>query len=439
MPSGWTVSASADSHEPLAARLSAIRALAGVLGGQSLEPALDLDGLNPRDAALARNLAYEGARWFHRFEATLRPLLHKPLRKKDTRLKALFIIALVQLERLRVPDHAAVTTAVDAARALGYGSRAGFINAVLRRFLRERESLQPSAENPVAFYSHPAWLIDSLASDWPEDWPAIVEANNQPPPMALRVNRRRQTRRAYLARLAEAGIQATAVAELADGVLLTQPVASAQLPGLPAGEVSIQDLGAQLAADFLDVQPGQRVLDACAAPGNKTAHILERQPDLAGMVAVDVDADRLGALVTNLDRLGLEADVKSGDAGAPDEWWDGRPFDRILIDAPCSATGVIRRHPDIKLLRKSDDIPQFRRRQRALLEGVWPLLAPGGRLVYCTCSVLSAENRGQIQAFLASAPAARPLGEAPCGDRQIRPGEANMDGFYYACLEKVGE
>jgi 16S rRNA (cytosine967-C5)-methyltransferase len=433
------VNGSANSGEPLAARLVAIRALAGVMAGQSLEPALEVAGLGSRDTALARNLAYEGARWFHRLEAILQPMLRKPLGKKDARLKALLIIALVQLERLRIPDHAAVTTAVDAARALGYGGRTGFINAVLRRFLREREALQPSADDPGAFYSHPGWMIEAFASDWPDHWQAIVDGNNQSPPMALRVNRQRRTRDAYLEALAKAGIEAAPVAQLADAVLLTKPVPSARLPGISAGLVSIQDLGAQLAADYLGLQPGQRVLDACAAPGNKAAHILEREPEIAGLVAVDVDAQRLATLTANLGRLGLVADVRLGDASQPDQWWDGQPFERILVDAPCSATGVIRRHPDIKLLRKSDDIAQFQRRQKALLDAVWPLLAPGGRLVYCTCSVLTAENRSQIKAFLASNTDAQLTGLAPSGDRQIRPGEANMDGFYYACLEKVGE
>lgn len=433
------MSSSVDSGEPLAARLVAIRALARVMGGESLEPALELDGLASRDAALARNLAYEGARWFHRLEALLQPLLHKPLGKKDARLKALLIVALVQLERLRVPDHAAVTTAVDAARALGYASRAGFVNAVLRRFLRERESLQPSRQDRAAFYSHPAWMIKTFARDWPDDWEAIVTANNQAPPMALRVNRQRQTRVAYLESLAKASIEAAAVAELPDAVLLARPVPSAQLPGIVAGEVSIQDLGAQLAVDYLGLQSGQRVLDACAAPGNKAAHILEREPELAGLVALDVDAERVSALTANLGRLGLVAEVRLGDASRPEQWWDGQAFERILVDAPCSATGVIRRHPDIKLLRKSDDIRGFQRRQQALLAALWPLLASGGRLVYCTCSVLIAENSRQTQAFLAAQPDARLAGMPPPGDRQIRPGEANMDGFYYACLEKVGE
>lgn len=427
------------SADPLAARLVAIRALAGVLAGRSLETVLDLDGLGSRDAALARNLAYEGARWFHRLEAILQPMLRKPLGRKDAPLKALLIIALVQLERLRIPDHAAVTTAVDAARALGYGRRAGFINAVLRRFLREREALQPTVDDRAAFYSHPGWMIKTLASDWPDHWQAIVDANNQSPPMALRVNSQRQTRVGYLQSLAEAGIEAGAVAQLADAVLLTKPVPSAQLPGISTGLVSIQDLGAQAAVDYLGLQPGQRVLDACAAPGNKTAHILEREPGLAGLVAIDVDAQRLATLTANLERLGLDAEARLGDAGEPEQWWDGLPFDRILVDAPCSATGVIRRHPDIKLLRKSDDIPQFQRQQKRLLAGVWPLLAPRGRLVYCTCSVLTAENRSQIQDFLASHSDAQLIGMPPPGDRQIRPGEANMDGFYYACLEKVGE
>jgi 16S rRNA (cytosine967-C5)-methyltransferase len=220
-------------------------------------------------------------------------------------------------------------------------------------------------------------------------------------------------------------------------VMLAEPVPRAQLPGIAEGEVSIQDLAAQLAVDYMDPQPGHRVLDACAAPGNKTAHLLERQPELAGLVAVELDGSRADELRANLERLGLATEIRQGDASQPADWWDGRPFDRILVDAPCSATGVIRRHPDIKLLRKSDDIGGFGRRQQALLTALWPLLAPNGRLVYSTCSILSAENSRQTQAFLASHKTAKRADDA-AGDRQIRPGEANMDGFYYACLEQVG-
>jgi 16S rRNA (cytosine967-C5)-methyltransferase len=379
----------------------------------------------------------ESLRWHHRFEWQLSQLLDRPLKPRDAELAALLRIGLTQLQILRIPDHAAVAATVAASATLGLTHARGLVNAVLRRYLREQDRLaELAADVPVARFSHPEWLIARLRHDWPEDCETILEANNAPPPLWLRVNRGRLDRAAYLDRLEAAGIPAAVHAECPDAVRILEPRPVHELPGFDAGIVSVQDASAQQAADLLDLSPGQRVLDACAAPGGKTAHMLERVPDLAEVVALDRDSARLAQLRDNLDRLGLNATLVAGSAETPDAWFDGRPFDRVLIDAPCSATGVIRRHPDIKLLRREQDLGELTRVQAQMLMAIWPLLKPGGRLVYATCSVLAAENRAVVDAF------ARRTGDAqlaPFGsDRhyQLRPGEADSDGFYYACLGK---
>jgi 16S rRNA (cytosine967-C5)-methyltransferase len=335
-----------------------------------------------------------------------------------------------------------VAETVNAVNALERPWAKGLVNAVLRRAQRERDQ-SAAVLSEAAQWSHPGWLLQRLQSAWPEEWQAICAANNQAAPMTLRINRRRAARDAYQEMLAARDSVAEFTAYSPDGLRLERPLPVTALPGFSDGWVSVQDEAAQLAALLLAPQPGERVLDACAAPGGKTAHLLEVQPELDGLLALDQSAERLVRCSDTLRRLGLRADCQVGDAAQPEHWWDGRPFDRILIDAPCSATGVIRRHPDIKLLRRPDDIDRLRAQQQDILEALWPLLRPGGRLLYATCSVLPEENTQQVRDFLQRHPDAReraiaaPWGRPQQAGRQILPGEAGMDGFYFACVEKA--
>jgi 16S rRNA (cytosine967-C5)-methyltransferase len=297
--------------------------------------------------------------------------------------------------------------------------------------------------DPVVRTAHPRWLQKSLKAFWPQQWEAICEANNAHPPMILRVNRRHHDRNAYLALLAEAGVGASACRYSQDGIVLAEACDVRTLPGFAEGWVSVQDEAAQLAADLLDLAPGQRVLDACCAPGGKTCHVLEVQSDLDQVVAIDLEAKRLARVRENLDRLGLDAELIACDARQTATWWDGKPFQRILLDAPCSATGVIRRHPDIKLTRQAEDIPALASLQAELLDALWPTLAVGGVLLYATCSSLPTENTEVIEAFLARTPGARELDMAieaglrqPHG-RQLLAQAGGHDGFYYAKLIKI--
>ena len=382
-------------------------------------------GISPRDQPLLAALVFGALRWHPRLEWQATQLLTRPLARDQGALAALLRVGLLQLQELRIPEHAAVSATVDATALLGLRSARGLVNAVLRRFQRERERLARSAQqlDDVRF-AHPPWLVDAIRADHPHDWQAILEANNAAPPMWLRVNLLRTTRAAYLDRLAEAGLAATAAPELDTAVRLAEPMGVENLPGFAAGEVSVQDLSAQHAARLLELGAGQRVLDACAAPGGKTGHMLEALAGSGELWAVDRDAARLG----------LEAKLVAGDATEPEEWWDGTPFDRILIDAPCSATGVIRRHPDIKLLRRPVDVDRAVALQARLLRALWPLLRAGGRLVYATCSVLKRENDEQIAAFRAAEPTIE--ADATVASLQLLPEEARGDGFYYAWLRK---
>jgi 16S rRNA (cytosine967-C5)-methyltransferase len=392
--------------------------------------------LVPRDRPLLAALVLGALRWHHRLEWQAGRLLTRPLQPRQAEIAALLRVGLLQLQELRVPAHAAVSATVDAAALLGQRSAAGLVNAVLRRFQREREQLARDLERfPEAHFSHPLWLIDALRADWPDDWSRILTANNAGAPMWLRVNLRRTTSAAYLEALAGIGVAAAPAEGVPSAVRLAAPLPVDELPGFAAGEVSVQDLSAQRAAVLLDLKPGQRVLDACAAPGGKTGHILEACAELEEVWAVDRDAARLGKVADNLERLEYSARLVVGDAAAPGDWWDGRPFDRILLDAPCSAVGVIRRHPDIKVLRRPEDVDRVVRLQAGLLRALWPLLAPGGRLVYATCTVLKRENDEQIGSFRREEPMIEAAQETP-DYRQILPGEADGDGFYYAWLRK---
>jgi len=392
-----------------------------------------------KDRAFIQALCFGVCRQYHRLDFILSQLLDKPL--KDADVKSLALVGLYQLNFMRVKPHAAVSETVLAARKKPWAK--SLLNAVLRTYLREQEGLEHKADkSPVAALSHPDWLLRQIEQDWPEQAPAILQQNNQQPPMALRVNLAKISRESYLQLLAEQEITAETVSFCPSSIKLEKPVPVDLLPGFADGFVSVQDTAAQLAAGLLDLQPGQRVLDVCAAPGGKAAHILESQTQLEELVAVDIDESRMQRVSENLQRLTLQAKLVVGDAANPQSWWDGKPFDRILLDAPCSALGVIRRHPDIKLLRRAEDIGQLQALQKAILQAVWPLLAPGGIMVYATCSILKQENEDQVRAFLVEYPDAVELpidadwGTAGTCGRQILTGESAMDGFYYACLIK---
>jgi 16S rRNA (cytosine967-C5)-methyltransferase len=428
-------------------RALAAQALAGILdGGRSTSevlPPAQVACADERAAALVQELVYGTLRWYFRLEAVLAQLLRKPLRKGDMELHCLLLLGLYQLDRMALPERVAVHETVQAVRALRREWASGLVNAVLRAFQRRRAELERIVlADEQARYAHPRWLIRQVEADWPERLADIFAAGNERPPFCLRVNRRRLTRSEYLELLQVRGIRALPIPETEQGVQLEAPMPVTRVPGFSAGDVSVQDGAAQLAAVLLDVHPGMRVLDACAAPGGKTAHLLERHPDIE-VTALDIDADRLARVQDNLQRLGLRARLLAADAGRVAAWWDGRPFDRILLDAPCSGTGVIRRHPDIKVLRRAADIEGLVARQSELLNTLWPLLVPGGILLYCTCSILKAENSAGVAGFLEVHGDARerPLAPArpgfPAFGRQILPGENGMDGFFYACLLKT--
>ncbi|MDH3406783.1 MAG: 16S rRNA (cytosine(967)-C(5))-methyltransferase RsmB [Gammaproteobacteria bacterium] len=396
-----------------------------------------------RNAALIQEMSYGTLRWFDQLAAIAALFLDKPLKQKDQDVYTLLLIGLYQLMHMRVARHAAVKETVEAAEALKKPWAKKLLNACLRASLREEARARATiAANPAAAFSHPGWLLGEIRHQWSENWTSILAANNARPPLVLRVNRQRQSRQMYLACLAQAGIVATAHPFSDTAVVLDSPTAVNELPGFTEGEVSVQDAAAQFAAPLLDAQPGERVLDACAAPGGKTGHLLEHTAGLGELVALDREPARVELIKENLVRLGLAANVITGDAANPTNWWDGRPFDRILTDIPCSATGVIRRHPDIKRRRQPEDMPRLVATQERILEGLWPLLKPGGKLLYVTCSILPVENENQITAFLMRHPEAteEPLsldaGRARPVGWQILPGEAGMDGFYYAKLCK---
>ncbi len=395
-------------------------------------------------SALIQEMAYGTVRWYHQLNAVAAQLLERPIKDKDQDLKLLLLLGLYQLRAMRVAPHAVVDETVDATDTLGKPWARGLINACLRNYLRNPARADGIlARNPEAGFSHPAWLIDIIKKDHPDSWERILQANNERPPMTLRVNLRKQTRAAYLERLRSANIEARALDCADSAVMLEVPVSVTALPGFAEGEVSVQDASAQLAALLLDAPPGARVLDACAAPGGKTAHLLERTPDLE-LIALDVEATRVAMIQQNLKRLGLSTTVLAADATDLATWWDERGFERILVDVPCSATGVIRRHPDIKLRRLPEDLDKLTATQARILDSLWPLLRPGGKLLYVTCSVLAVENEHQIAAFLARHPDAREVAlELPVAEKrrhgvQILPGadSGTMDGFFYACLSK---
>ncbi|HEY1131322.1 MAG TPA: 16S rRNA (cytosine(967)-C(5))-methyltransferase RsmB [Roseateles sp.] len=416
-------------------------AVQGVREGRSLTDLLARVPADLRPGTQA--LAFTALRRLGGAEAVRQQLAPKA---PPPRVDALLLVALALLWPDPEPayaDHTLVDQAVNAAKTRAPAS-AAFVNAVLRRFLRERDTLVAAAgHSPVGAFNHPAWWIEKLRQDWPTQWQAILAASNRPPPMTLRVHAQRTTAAEYVARLAGQGISARALgAPTPQAIMLDKPVPVSVLPGFAEGLVSVQDAAAQLAAPLLvgaGLKPGARVLDACAAPGGKTAHLLELQPDLQ-LTALDADAQRLTRVQDNLNRLGQQATLKAADARQTAAWWDGQPFDAILLDAPCSASGIVRRHPDVRWLRRPDDITALARIQAELLDALWPLLAPGGRLVYATCSVFRAEGQAQLDAFLQRRPGAKShvvpgfTGHLlPLVDNAVQTSPP-LDGFFYALL-----
>ncbi len=428
-------------------RLLAVLALQQVLQhGRSLSdslPPLLAQAHDSRDKALIQALSYGCLRHLPLLQAVLQLLLQQSLKPKDQDLQCLLYLGIYQQLEMRIPDHAAISASVEVCRDLQKNWATRLVNGVLRNFQRNSADLLAQAHTQdSARYAHPNWWLQALQRDWAQHWQAIAEANNQPAPLSLRVNVRHHSREAYANHLIQQGIVSQPQPHTRAGLRLEQAIDVQQLPGFEQGWVSVQDGAAQLAAELLQPQAGQRVLDACAAPGGKTAHLLEMQPDI-DLWAVDESAPRLQQLVENLQRLDLNATVCCENAANTAKWWDGKAFERILLDAPCSASGVIRRHPDIKYLRRAADLNALTQRQSQLLEAVWSLLAPQGYLLYATCSVFAQENHQQVAAFLQkhsdaqAIPLAVSWGQAMPVGRQILPGEEEMDGFYYALLRKT--
>lgn len=445
---GVTAPSSAPAALPLARLLNhTADAVQAVRAGQSLTEALARCPAEARPGTQA--LAFHVLRWLGSAQAVRARLVPKaPAPALDALLLTALALAWPTGAAPPYAEHTLVDQAVEAARARSKAG-AGFVNAVLRRWLRERDTLVAAVQDdPVARHNHPRWWIERLQRDWPADWQALLAADQQHPPMTLRVNARRGSAAAYVERLHEAGLEAQALDDQA--VVLAQPCPVTRLPGFADGDVSVQDAAAQRAARLLvdgaRLAPGARVLDACAAPGGKTAHLLERA-DL-DVLALDSDPARLARVDETLARLGLQARTLAADAGEPAAWWDGRPFDAILLDAPCSASGIVRRHPDVRWLRRAGDIAALARTQARLLDALWPLLKPGGRLLYCTCSVFRAEGQDQIDAFLQRQPGASVPADPPSPghllplpdngiDRPAPVGESVPDGFFYTLIEKT--
>ena len=400
--------------------------------------------VDPRERALAQALCFGVIRHYYSLDFILNTLLDKQLKKKDCDVKALIMIGLYQLDHMRTPAHAAVSASVESCEELKKPWAKNLVNAVLRRYQREHDKFTELIKaNETAKNEHPAWLLDSLKDEYPEHWQSIVRGNNLAPPMSLRVNSRKTDRDSYLKKLQAAGIAVHKSNFIQTSVVLTHPMGVEALPDFAEGHVSVQDLAAQLAIPLLGPQAGERILDACSAPGGKLAHLLEAIPTLQEVVAIEKEPHRFKKLEGTLKRLGLSATLIQNDARAVDDWWDKQLFDRILIDAPCSASGVIRRHPDIKYLRTAEDVRNITVLQAEILDALWPLLSKGGKLLYITCSVFKAENDEQIAAFTNkhndaySIPIQANWGMATEYGRQILPGDNAMDGFYYAQLQKT--
>jgi len=439
-----------ETAKMMPARLAAVRVLQQVIDeGQSLSAQLAqiLPRVDANDRGLVQEICYGVLRWLPQLDAILEKLLKKPVKRKDIDVELLLLVGIYQLQHLNLPDYAAISETVDVTHKLRKQWAKGLVNGVLRNFQREGEKIVTGiiayGESDESKYLHPQWFIGKLKKSWPEHWQQILEANNRRPPLTLRVNRLEGERAAFCSRLDEAGIEYQISPFSRSALTLSKPISVEKIPGFMEGSASVQDGAAQLAAELLAPEAGERILDACAAPGGKTAHLLEIAPECE-LTALDQDPLRLERVEENMERLGLTAQVIVGDASKPDEWWDGEAYDRILLDAPCSATGVIRRHPDIKVLRHPDDIDTLVVLQKRILDALWALLKPGGQLLYATCSVLPQENSKQIDDFIERTPDIEVIPiEAEWGHqsgvgRQIFPGEGEMDGFFYAMLRKIG-
>ena len=403
---------------------------------QSLHQSLQDPTLSP----FTKTLCFGFARHYYRLVAIADHMIDK--RPKELSIWIGLLLGILQITVLKLPDYAVVQETVALLPTKQAWAK-GFVNAILRRFCREQDSiLQKLASNPAYTTMHPPWFVKKIAHEWSGNWQSIIEANNTHPPMSLRVNLSHLSREAYCLRLDEQQIAYQLIPYTSAGLIVEQACAVYDLPGFADGDISVQDGAAQLAAALLELQAGLRVLDACCAPGGKLGHILEIEPNLAVCVGLDVDAQRLQRVQANCARLGLQPTLHTGDALSPSSWWDGQKFDRILVDAPCSATGIIRRHPDIKLLRHLEDIHNIAKVQNQMLETLWPLLAPGGVLLYATCSIMPDENARIIQSFLARHAEAnldttpQPWGHSTGNGWQILPGEHDMDGFFYAKIRK---
>jgi 16S rRNA (cytosine967-C5)-methyltransferase len=421
------------SAELAPALAAAARSVASVAAGRSLSEALQRRAEHADDSlrGAQADLCYGTLRAYGRVQAIVAALSRKGA--PEPLLQALLWCALTALEAGRYAPYTVVDQAVRAAALLELWPARGYVNGLLRNYLRERDALERRiAQDPEAHFQHPRWWIDAVQRSCPQHWRAVLAAGNTHPPMCLRVNRRRRSAQAYAERLATAGIAARRLGESA--LLLARPLPVDRLPGFAEGEVSVQDAGAQRAAALLDLAPGQRVLDACAAPGGKSAHILE-SADVA-LTALDVDAARVARIDAGLARLHLAATVRVADCTVPEAWWDGLPFDRILADVPCSGSGIARRHPDSKWLRRAEDLPAFARRQAAILDALWCALGPGGKLLYVTCSMFAEENGAVVEGFCARTPGARRLVLPGDASAQLLPGPEH-DGFYFALLEKT--
>jgi 16S rRNA (cytosine967-C5)-methyltransferase len=425
-------------------RLLAAQALTSVLCHQgSLASSLPkaLEAAEHGDRALIQQLCYGTCRHFPQLELIAEQLLHKPMKPQDQDIYALILMGLYQIKAMRTPDHAAVDATVQAAKASGKRWADKLINGVLRSYIRGGADLEEVLNEHDAYrYNHPQWIISKLSNHWPDHWQDILAANDPQGALTLRVNTRKITREDYLQALSEAGHPANACQYSRVGVQLEKASDVIQLPGFEEGWFSVQDEAPQLCADLLELKAGHRVLDACAAPGGKTCHLLEAED--VSVVAVELEERRIGRMTDNLFRMDLQAQILCADASEPDQWWDGEAFDRILLDAPCSATGVIRRNPDIKVLRTNEDILELSQFQLKLLTSLWPLLKPGGYLLYATCSVLRQENDRLVSRFLKQQPQAQHCAiDADWGlpldiGRQLLPNPASHDGFYYAKLHK---
>ena len=433
--------------KPLSARQATIQAIKKVvdkhLSLSSVLPELSKT-TKQNEQALLQEMSYGCLRWYLQLDAIVNQLVKKPFKERDRDIHFILIVGLYQFIHMRVPAHAAVDETVKLTNSIGKKWAAGIVNAVLRNFQREQEAIMADInENPVAAYAHPKWLIDLIKKSWPDDWEKILQVNLERPPMTLRINLLKTDRDNYGKKLSEKNMSFTLSEFNNTALTLDNPVNVDQLPGFFDGLISIQDQAAQFAAGLVNAQTGQRILDACAAPGGKTGHLYETCPNAGLLVAIDSEEKRISFIRENMVRLGFNATLFTADAAQPEKWWDKKPFDRILLDAPCSASGVIRRHPDIKLLRQPEDIQQLVQTQAILLKTLWKLLTPGGCLVYATCSIFPDENENQIARFLDSCNDAKEQnidvtwGRRVSHGRQILPGEHGMDGFYYACLRKV--